>query len=50
VALRAPRGALFFEMLERMTRTELLDAAFKKLAGAVKLLDSAGEARWQMTR
>jgi hypothetical protein len=28
---------------ERMTRTELLHAALKKLAQAVKLLDSAGE-------
>jgi len=28
---------------KRMTRTELLHAALKKLAQAVKLLDSAGE-------
>jgi hypothetical protein len=27
----------------RMTRTELLDTALRKLAEAVKLLDSAGE-------
>jgi len=32
-ALRAPRGAVFFETLERMTRTELLHAAFKKIGG-----------------
>ena len=43
MALRAPRGALSFATLERMTRTELLHAALKKLAEAVKLRDNAGE-------
>jgi hypothetical protein len=43
VALRAPVGALFILTLEKMTRSELLDAASEKLAEAALLLDRAGE-------
>ena len=43
MALRAPRGALFLFDVEIMTKTELLDAAFTKLADAATLLDNAGE-------
>jgi hypothetical protein len=43
VALRALAGPFSFATLERMTRTELLHAALKKLTEAVKLLDNSGE-------
>ncbi len=36
-------GPFSFATLERMTRTELLHAALKKLTEAVKLLDNSGE-------
>ena len=43
MALRALAGPFSFATLERMTRTELLHAALKKLTEAVKLLDNSGE-------
>jgi hypothetical protein len=43
VALKAPRGTLSILTWREMKRTELLDAAFTKLADAATLLDSAGE-------
>jgi hypothetical protein len=43
VALRAPLSQGPSSLAQRMTRAELLDAAFTKLAEVVKLLDSAGE-------